>query len=66
MREANNWDEPGEFNFQYELGLAPGVRGELSDKLGVEYPVVDVNDELVQREITDMQRRFGKVWRMRR
>ncbi|MBX2974160.1 MAG: trigger factor [Flavobacteriales bacterium] len=59
--DGNNWDEPGELSFAYELGLAPTIEFELSEKLGVEYPVVDVNDELVQREISDMQRRFGTV-----
>lgn len=59
--ETNNWDEPGEFTFAYELGMAPAVDVELSSKLGVNYPVVDVNDELVQREISDMRRRFGKL-----
>lgn len=58
---TNNWDEPGEFTFAYELGMAPAFEVELSSKLGVEYPLVDVTDELVQREITDMQRRFGKL-----
>ncbi|MEO8591493.1 MAG: trigger factor [Flavobacteriales bacterium] len=59
--ETNNWDQPGEFTFAYELGMAPAFEVELSSKLGVDYPVVDVNDELVQREIADMQRRFGKL-----
>lgn len=58
---ANNWDEPGDLHFAYELGLAPSIEFELSEKLGVEYPMVDVNDELVQREVADMQRRFGTV-----
>lgn len=59
--ESNNWDEPGEFTFAYELGMAPQFDIELNEKLGVEYPVVDVADDLVDREIKDMQRRFGKV-----
>ena len=59
--ESNDWDEPGEFEFAYELGLAPQFEVELDAKLGVEMPVVDVTDELVQREIDDMQRRFGKL-----
>ena len=42
------------------MGLAPTFDVDL-DKLKVEYPVVDVNDELVQREVSDMQRRFGKL-----
>lgn len=59
--QHNNWDEPGELHFAYELGLAPSIEFELSEKLGVEYPTVEVNDELVEREVADMQRRFGAV-----
>jgi trigger factor len=61
MFEGNNWDEPGEFNFQYELGLQPQFDVELNEKLGVEYPVVNVGDDLVSKEVADMQRRFGSV-----
>ena len=59
--DTNNWDQPGEFNFDYELGMAPSFEIDLNDKVGVDYPLVDVTDELVQREIDDMQRRFGKL-----
>lgn len=57
----NNWDEPGEFNFKYELGIAPTFDLEMTDKLGVEMPVVDVDDALMDKEIADMQRRFGTL-----
>lgn len=58
---GNDWDEPGEFNFQYEMGMAPTFDIELNEKLGVELPLVDVDDALVEREVADMQRRFGSV-----
>lgn len=57
----NNWEEPGELTFAYELGLAPSIEFDLSEKLGVTYPVVEVNEELVEREVADMRRRFGTV-----
>jgi trigger factor len=38
--DANNWDEPGEFHFAYELGMAPAFDVELSG-LGLEMLVVD-------------------------
>ncbi len=60
-RDVINWDEPGEFEFAYELGMAPEFDLEVDERLGVEYPVLEVADDLVQREIEDMQRRFGKV-----
>jgi len=59
--DVNNWDDPGELRFTYELGMAPSFDVELNDKLGVAFPLVDVTDELVQREIDDMRRRFGSV-----
>lgn len=59
--DGNNWDEPGEFNFTYEMGMAPAFDVELNDKLGVEYPVVNVDDALITKEVADMQRRFGSL-----
>lgn len=60
-QEANNWDEPGEFEFAYELGVAPTMEIQLGKELGVSYPVVDVTDALVDQEVADMRRRFGKL-----
>ena len=59
--DHNNWDEPGEFNFRYEVGMAPAIEVNMDAKLGVKLPVVDVNEELVDKEVADMQRRFGKL-----
>ncbi|MBL0127084.1 MAG: hypothetical protein IPP83_06415 [Flavobacteriales bacterium] len=58
--DTNNWDEPGEFEFAYELGMAPNIDVDL-ERVKVELPIVDVNEDLIQREVTDMQRRFGKL-----
>lgn len=59
--EVNNWDEPGEFNFRYDVGMAPDIEVNMDGKLDVKMPLVDVNDELVGKEVADMQRRFGKL-----
>ena len=58
---TNNWDEPGEFTFAYEMGMAPSFDIELSEKLGVSMPIVEVDDTTLDKEITDMRRRFGKL-----
>lgn len=58
---ANNWDQPGEFTFVYEMGMAPSIDVELSGKLGVSMPVVEVDDATLDKEIADMRRRFGKL-----
>jgi trigger factor len=57
---GNDWDNPGDFEFAYELGLAPAFDIEL-DKVKLELPVVDVNDEVVNKEVEDMKRRYGKL-----
>lgn len=57
----NNWDTPGEFNFQYEVGMAPEFDVEMSEKLGVEMPLVEVDDALLDKEVADMQRRYGSL-----
>lgn len=59
--KANDWDQPGEFHFQYEVGMAPSVDVEMSDKLGVEMPMVDVDGALLDKEIADMRRRYGSL-----
>jgi trigger factor len=58
--DTNNWDTPGDLTFAYDMGLAPSIEVVL-DRLDVDYPVVDVTDELVGREVADMQRRFGQL-----
>jgi trigger factor len=57
----NDWDSPGEFNFQYDLGMAPEVEVEMNDKLGVEMPVVKVDDAMLDKEVADMCRRYGSL-----
>ena len=59
--KANDWDEPGEFHFQYEVGMAPAVEVEMNDKLGVDLPLVEVDDTLLDKEIGDMRRRYGAL-----
>ncbi|MBL7963582.1 MAG: hypothetical protein JNM31_07025 [Flavobacteriales bacterium] len=61
LAETNNWDEPGEFRFAYEMGLAPDLDVELGKGLDVAYPVMNVDDGLVDREVADLQRRFGTL-----
>ncbi|MCB0771788.1 MAG: trigger factor [Flavobacteriales bacterium] len=59
--DTNNWDEPGELNFSYDVGFAPAVEVEMDPKLGVELPLVNVDDAMVDQEVEAMRRRHGKL-----
>ena len=59
--EVGNWDQPENFTFTYEIGLAPEINVELNDNITLEYALVDVNEELVNRQVRDYGRRFGKM-----
>jgi trigger factor len=59
--EVGNWDQPENFTFTYEIGLAPEISVDLNDKIELELALIDVNEELVNRQIKDYGKRFGKM-----
>lgn len=56
-----DWDNQQEFEFLYELGLAPKFNVELSEKDKFAYQTVKVDEELVNKYVTDIAKRYGKV-----
>ena len=59
--DVGNWDNPADFNFTYQLGLAPEFDLKLDKSQSFDYYRVDVNEELVNRQIKDLSRRYGKL-----
>jgi trigger factor len=59
--DDQNWDKPDRFNFEYELGLAPEFDVDFKKKVKVTYNLIKVNDELIDKEVEQMRRRFGKL-----
>lgn len=55
-----DWDNPDAFTFEYEIGLSPEVEIKLPKK-AMEMAVVDVDDKLIDQQVEDMARRFGKM-----
>lgn len=55
-----DWDNQQVFEFAFELGHAPEFSIEINQE-PFEYKVIKVEDALVDKEIEDMQRRYGKV-----
>jgi trigger factor len=56
-----DWDNQQEFEFLYEMGLAPKFNVELSAKDKFSFQTVKVDDELVNKYMTDIAKRYGKV-----
>lgn len=55
-----DWDNQTEFEFAFELGHAPEFKVDI-DNEPFEYKIIKVEDTLIDKEIEDMQRRYGKV-----
>jgi len=60
-QEAGNWDNPGDFRFKYQLGLAPEFDVDLNESVIFDYYKVVVDESLIDRQAKDMARRFGSL-----
>ncbi|CAN5460544.1 trigger factor [soil metagenome] len=56
-----DWDNQQEFEFLYEMGLAPKFNVDLSPKDKFTYETVKIDEELVNKYVTDIAKRYGKV-----
>ena len=56
-----DFDKPAEFEFKYEIGLAPTFEVPLSGKNKFDYNKVKVDKKLIDQQINDLRRRYGKL-----
>ena len=56
-----DFSNPGEFEFAYELGLAPTFDLDINAKQKYEYLKVDVSEEMLDKEVENLARRYGKL-----
>jgi trigger factor len=56
-----DWNNPSDFEFAFELGFAPQFNVELSDKNKFDYFTVKVDDTLIDKQVEDFGRRYGKM-----
>ncbi len=59
-----DWDNQQEFEFLYEMGLAPKFNVDLSPKDKFTYETVKIDEELVNKYVSDIAKRYGKVEKM--
>jgi len=59
--ENGNWDQPEDFNFKYDVGLAPEFDLKLNKRTKHDYLIIKVADKMVQDHIADLRKRYGKL-----
>lgn len=56
----NNWDEPGNFEFNFEIGLAPQFSLTLPPSKTFDQYEIIVDEEKVSQYVDDIRRKYGK------
>ncbi|MFW5706913.1 MAG: trigger factor, partial [Bacteroidota bacterium] len=54
-----DWDSQSEFEFVYEIGLAPDIDLTLSEEIEVDYYKIKVEDTMIDETIEDIRKRYG-------
>ena len=56
-----SFEKPEIFEFEYEIGLTPKIEVPLSSKNKYDYIKVKIDKDLVDKQIDDLRRRYGKL-----
>ncbi len=56
-----DFDNDKEFEFAYEVGLAPRINVDVSSNDKLTYYLIKVDEALIDKYVLDMRKRFGKV-----
>lgn len=56
-----DWANQTDFEFSYEVGIAPEFKVDVLSKLKVDYYKIKVADKDVEKYITDVAKRYGKM-----
>ncbi len=55
-----DFENPGDFEFEYEMGLSPEFDLKL-DKFSVPYHKIKIDNKLVEKQIEEMSKRYGRL-----
>ena len=56
-----DWKNPGDFEFQYELGIAPEFELKIPGRDKHPFHKVKIDDKLISKQIDDLAKRYGKL-----
>lgn len=60
-KDEGNWDEPENFEFYYDLAMAPQFEVNIDEKSKFDFHRVEVSDSMVDEQIESLTRRHGKL-----
>lgn len=58
---VGSFDQPSDFEFAFEIGFSPALDLPLNDKSKFDYYTVNVDKTLIDKQVEDLQRRYGKL-----
>jgi trigger factor len=58
---VGNFDQPTDFEMAFEIGFSPNLDLPLNDKSKFDYFTVNVDKALIDKQVDDLQRRYGKL-----
>ncbi len=56
-----DWDNQTEYEFVYEIAIAPEINLELSEEIAVDYHKIKIEDKTVDETINDIRKRYGSM-----
>jgi trigger factor len=59
--DSIDWDNDKEFEFSYEIGLAPKFDIKLNKDIKFDFHIVQPDEDLLNKQIDDTRRRYGKM-----
>lgn len=59
--KAIDWENQKNFDFTYEVGLAPEVKVSLSEKDKFDKHVIKVTDDMLEEQMDEIAKRYGKM-----
>lgn len=59
-----DFDQNQDFTYSFDIGIAPTLQVEISDKDTIDYYQIQANDEMIENQKKSYQQRFGKYQTM--
>lgn len=59
--KVETWDENSDFEFGYQIGLAPEFALDLSKKVNIPFYKIKVDEDTINKQIEDFTKRYGKM-----